>query len=128
MGGVKYLIGGLEHYTANPLYPEAFGVKVYKIARDEQGNRLSYMKITGGTLKVKTFLPQAREIVWQQGKKIWEEKADHHPQFIRSEIELAKEAKAGTVCAVTGPLPTHFPGHGTWNHGKFQHACSGSLY
>ena len=45
-----------------PVYPEAFGAKVYKIARDDQGNRLTYMKITGGTLKVKETSD------YQQGK------------------------------------------------------------
>ena len=66
MEGVEKLIHGLDRYTRCPVYPEAFGAKVYKIARDDQGNRLSYMKITGGTLKVKkNFLLPAREM-WQQ--------------------------------------------------------------
>ena len=46
MEGVEKLIHGLDRYTRCPVYPEAFGAKVYKIARDDQGNRLSYMKIT----------------------------------------------------------------------------------
>ena len=110
MGGVKYLIGGLEHYTANPLYPEAFGAKVYKIARDEQGNRLSYMKITGGTLKVKDLLTTSKGNV-AAGEEIWEEKADQIRIYSGAKFELAKEAKAGTVCAVTGLTHT-FPGQG----------------
>ena len=110
MGGVKYLIGGLEHYTANPLYPEAFGAKVYKIAREEQGNRLSYMKITGGTLKVKDLLTTSKGNV-AAGEEIWEEKADQIRIYSGAKFELAKEAKAGTVCAVTGLTHT-FPGQG----------------
>ena len=84
--------------------------KVYKIARDEQGNRLSYMKITGGTLKVKDLLTTSKGNV-AAGEEIWEEKADQIRIYSGAKFELAKEAKAGTVCAVTGLTHT-FPGQG----------------
>ena len=99
---------------------------MYKIARDEQGNRLSYMKITGGTLKVKDLLTTSKGNV-AAGEEIWEEKADQIRIYSGAKFELAKEAKAGTVCAVTGLYP-HISGPGTWNHGKFQHALFWSLY
>ncbi|WP_312494736.1 GTP-binding protein, partial [Anaerosporobacter sp.] len=54
--GVEELMNGLEKYTLAPIYPTEFGAKIYKIARDEQGNRLTYMKVTGGCLKVKDVL------------------------------------------------------------------------
>ena len=73
MEGVEKLIHGLDRYTRCPVYPEAFGAKVYKIARDDQGNRLSYMKITGGTLKVKELLITSKGNV-AAGEEVWEEK------------------------------------------------------
>ena len=51
MTGVEEFLHGLEKYCETPAYPSEFGAKVFKIARDDQGNRLSYMKITGGTLE-----------------------------------------------------------------------------
>ena len=63
--GVEELLDGLERYTQTPQYGEEFGAKVYKIARDDQGNRLTYLKITGGTLRVKEVLPDVEEKVNQ---------------------------------------------------------------
>lgn len=111
MGGVKYLIGGLEHYTANPLYPEAFGAKVYKIARDgagkppflyenhwrnPEGERPSYHK-------------QGK--CGSRGRNLGGKSRPRSAIYSGAKFELAKEAKAGTVCAVTGLTHT-FPGQG----------------
>ena len=74
------------------------GKSIQGIARDDQGNRLSYMKITGGTLKVKELLTDT-------------EKADQIRIYSGAKFELAKEAPAGTICAVTGLSQTH-PGQG----------------
>ena len=52
MDGVTELLDGLEHFTKQPVYPEQFGARIYKITRDPQGLRLTHMKITGGTLSV----------------------------------------------------------------------------
>lgn len=110
MEGVENLIRGLDTYTRRPMYPETFGAKVYKIARDDQGSRLTYMKITGGTLKVKDLLTTSKGNV-AAGDEIWEEKADQIRIYSGAKFELAKEAPAGTVCAVTG-LSHTFPGQG----------------
>ena len=59
MEGVDAFIHGMETYMAVPSYPAEFGARIFKIARDEQGNRLTYMKITGGSLKVKETLTNA---------------------------------------------------------------------
>ena len=59
MEGVDAFIRGMETYMAAPVYPSEFGAKIFKIARDDQGNRLTYMKITGGSLKVKETLTNA---------------------------------------------------------------------
>ena len=61
LSGVEEFLSGLEQYTKRISYPEDFGAKVYKIARDDQGNRLTYMKITGGSLKVKMPLTNRKE-------------------------------------------------------------------
>ena len=53
MQGVEEFLQVFDTYTTAPSYPDDFGAKVYKIARDPSGTRLTYLKITGGTLKVK---------------------------------------------------------------------------
>ena len=59
--GVEEFLAGLEQYGCFGEYPEEFGAKVFKISRDEQGNRLTHMKITGGSLKVKELLSGKEE-------------------------------------------------------------------
>lgn len=99
MTGVEEFVQGVEKYCQIPDYPQTFGAKVYKIARDEQGNRLTYMKITGGSLKVKEMIPEL------------EEKADQLRIYSGAKFEMVKEAQAGCVCAVTGLTHT-YPGEG----------------
>lgn len=76
-----------------------FGAKVYKIARDGQGARITYMKVTAGVLRVKDVLPGIGE------------KINQIRMYSGAKYELAQEAAAGTVCAVTGPETTR-PGQG----------------
>ena len=97
--GVEELLDGLERYTQTPQYGEEFGAKVYKIARDDQGNRLTYLKITGGTLRVKEVLPDV------------EEKVNQIRIYSGAKYELVPSVRAGQVCAVTGPEDT-CPGQG----------------
>ena len=97
--GVEELLDGLERYTQTPQYGEEFGAKVYKIARDDQGNRLTYLKITGGTLSVKEVLPDV------------EEKVNQIRIYSGAKYELVPSVRAGKVCAVTGPEDT-CPGQG----------------
>lgn len=54
---------GIVKYASIPLYPDAFGAKIFKISRDEQGNRLTHIKVTGGRLKVKDVLTNG---VWEE--------------------------------------------------------------
>ncbi len=98
MNGVEEFLEGLRAWTAEPVYPEEFGARVFKIARDEQGSRLTYMKITGGSLKVKALLTET-------------EKADQIRIYSGARYESVAEAEAGTVCAVTG-LGHTCPGQG----------------
>ncbi|MCR5655758.1 MAG: NYN domain-containing protein [Lachnospiraceae bacterium] len=95
--GVEEFLKGLSTYTSDMTYPEDFGARVYKIARDEKGNRLTYLKVTGGVLKVKGLLS--------------EEKVEQIRLYSGNKFEAAGEIHAGGICAVTGPVTT-FPGQG----------------
>ena len=89
--GVEEFLQGLDKYTACSVYPEEFGAKIYKIARDAQGTRLTYMKVTGGILKVKMQISDSRD-----------EKVDQIRIYSGASFQTVKEAPAGTICAVTG--------------------------
>lgn len=112
--GLETFLHGLEQFTKKTCYSEKFGAKIYKIARDDQGNRLTYMKITGGSLKVKMLLTNRKlEGNRQQNDEIaiWEEKVDQIRIYSGSKYETVDEVEAGTVCAVTG-LDRTYPGEG----------------
>ncbi len=95
MTGVKEFLEALDGYTKPKCYPEAFGAKVFKISRDAQGNRLTFMKITGGRLKVKDSLEGG-------GEEPWEEKVNQIRMYSGEKYEAVGEAGAGEVCAVCG--------------------------
>lgn len=101
--GVDDFLYGLSKYTKSKKYPEEFGAKVYKIARDEQGNRLTYMKITGGNLKVKMLL--------SDHSSQWAEKVDQIRIYSGVKYDTVEELRAGGVCAVAG-LSKTYPGEG----------------
>ncbi len=101
--GVEELLKGLEQWCPEPVSGDDFGAKVYKISRDEQGNRLTHLKITGGTLKVKEMLPVPGAA---EGEKVNQIRV-----YSGAKFELVSEAQAGTICAVTGPALTK-PGQG----------------
>lgn len=112
--GVEELLDGLRKYAKAPAYPEQFGAKVYKIARDDQGNRLTYMKITGGALRVKQQLTNQKEAVFsskEEDASIWKEKVNQIRIYSGTKYETVEEAAAGTICAVTG-LTRTYPGEG----------------
>lgn len=97
--GIAEFLDGIAELSPCPAYGNDLGAKVYKISRDSQGNRLTWLKVTGGLLKVKEALPDVpgkiNQIRIYSGEK----------------YELVREAQAGTVCAVTGLEETH-PGQG----------------
>lgn len=110
MTGVEEFLKGLERYLHCPDYPQEFGARVYKIARDNQGNRLTYLKVTGGALKVK----QQLQGTWVNGEgreETWTEKADQIRIYSGAGFTAVQEASAGAVCAVTGLTKT-FCGEG----------------
>lgn len=104
--GVKELLEVLYEYINMPEYKEQFGAKVFKIARDEQGNRLTYMKVTGGTLKVRESIVSGVSV-----QEPWEEKVNQIRIYSGAKFEAVNEASVGCVCAVTGLTKT-LPGEG----------------
>ena len=97
--GVDALLDALRRFVDEPARGAEFGAHVFKIARDEKGARLTFLKVTGGTLLVKQTL---------RGEG-WEEKADQLRLYSGSKFTLLQQAPAGTVCAVTG-LSKTMPG------------------
>ena len=94
--GVDALLDALGRFVQAPAYGKDFGARVYKIARDEKGARLTFLKVTGGTLGVKQLL----------AGEDWQEKADQLRLYSGSKFTLLQQAPAGTVCAVTGLTKT----------------------
>ena len=90
--GVDELLSALQRYTVEPSYPAEFSAQVYKIARGEKDERLTFLKVTGGCLRVKQAL-RAED---------WEEKADRLRLYSGNKYTLLQQARAGMVCAVTG--------------------------
>lgn len=99
--GVNELLKGIERYICIPQYTAEFGGRVFKIARDDQGNRLTYLKVTGGILKVKMTMESNGQ----------SEKINQIRIYSGAKFESVSEADAGTICAVTG-LEHTYPGEG----------------
>ena len=97
--GVEALLDGLEHYTLEPLYPEEFGARVFKIARDKQGNRMTYLKVTGGILRAKQMVGNPMEG--------WEEKVDQIRSYNGVQFQTLSQVQAGEICEVTGLSKTY---------------------
>ena len=102
--GVQELLDGIDRYACPPEYDAAFGARVFKIARDGQGNRLSYLKITGGSLAVRTQLEGEEDSGWQ-------EKVNQIRIYSGEKYQTIERAESGMVCAVTGLTHTR-PGMG----------------
>ena len=90
--GVEELLDGIEAYTLEPEWPREFGARVFKITRDERGERLTWLKVTGGQLRVREVL---------RGPD-WEEKVNQIRLYSGAKFTAVDVAPAGTVCAVTG--------------------------
>jgi small GTP-binding protein len=99
--GISELLEGIKKYTIHPAYPDEFGARIFKIGRDEQGNRLTYMKVTGGNLKARALLTNG----------VWEEKVNQIRIYSGEKYEAVNECEAGEICAVTGLNQTR-PGEG----------------
>lgn len=97
MEGLENLLEAVGIYGVEREYPEEFGARVYKIERDKNGNRLTHMKITGGSCKVKSLLQ--------------DEKIDQVRIYSGEGYQVVDEVMAGDICAVVGPEHT-FAGQG----------------
>ena len=101
MQGISEFVEGFAFFTREPHYTAEFGACVFKLSHDRQGNRLSWIKVTGGELTAKMMLPEAGGA----------EKVDQVRVYSGAKFTTVESVPAGTVCAVTGPAHT-FPGEG----------------
>lgn len=98
MMGVGELLEGIDKYSLQKNYSESiFGAKIYKISRDPQGKRLTYLKVTGGSLSPKDTI----EITTDGGERIIE-KVEEIRLYSGEKYKTLSRAEAGTVCAVLG--------------------------
>ncbi|WP_418426601.1 GTP-binding protein [Bifidobacterium pullorum] len=123
LDGVDEFMTGLETYVREPQWPAEFGARICKISHDAQHNRLTWLKVTGGTLKTKALLTNARDSSVPSGgvpsqpdggtapQSVWQEKADQVRVYNGAKFDIATDIPAGGVCAVTG-LTRTFPGEG----------------
>lgn len=92
LNGIQELLNVINTFSVQPEPSPEFGAIIYKITTDQQGNRLTHMKITGGSLKVKAQL--------ECGGK--QEKVNQIRIYSGAKFTTVEEAPAGTLCAVTG--------------------------
>ena len=104
--GIEELLDVLDRYGPIPHYPQEFGARVYKISRDPQGNRLTWLKVLGGKLPVRASIPYTS----QKGDKL-EEKIVQLRLYSGDKFTAPEAVEAGTLCAVTG-LSATFAGQG----------------
>ena len=102
--GIDKLLDGINRYSFEPVYHEEFGAKVFKIVK-ENGVRLTYMKITGGFIKVKDILSGITD-----GNQ-WSEKINDIRVYSGEKFKSISEANAGCICAISG-LNNTYPGQG----------------
>lgn len=118
--GVQELLDAIEKYARCPSVKlsqekgQSFGAKVYKISRDNQGNRLTHLKVTKGILKVKDVLSGRTA----DGTD-WEEKVNQIRIYSGEKYEMVQEAETGMICAVTG-LTATYPGEGLGTEAESQ--------
>lgn len=117
MEGIDEFIAGFEWYVREPEYGGEFGARIYKVSHDSQGNRLTWLKVTGGEFKAKTMLSGTARVGSDPGESkigddgLWHEKADQVRVYSGAKFSTVDSVVAGTVCAVTG-LTRTFPSAG----------------
>ena len=105
LDGVDELLDALTRLAPRPERGAEFAARVFKITRDDQGSRLTWLKVTGGALRAKMPLSGGT------GDEAWEEKADQLRLYSGAKFSAADTVPAGAVCAVTGLTRTK-PGQG----------------
>ena len=96
LDGVDALLEGLDRYTRPAPALHAFGARVFKVSQDEQGTRLTWLRVTGGELKVKALLSGEAD------GEPWAEKANQLRLYSGAKYTLTEAIGPGQVCAVTG--------------------------
>ena len=96
LDGVDALLEGLDRYTRPAPALHAFGARVFKVSQDEQGTRLTWLRVTGGELKVKALL------TGEADGEPWAEKANQLRLYSGAKYTLTEVIGPGQVCAVTG--------------------------
>lgn len=94
--GIDEFLEGLARYVEPPAYPAAFSARVFKISHDAQGKRLTHLKVTGGTLRV-------RDAISYGGRQ---EKAAQLRIYTGGRFRPVDQVPAGGVCAVQGLTAT----------------------
>ena len=94
--GIDEFLDGLARYVEPPAYPAAFSARVFKISHDPQGKRLTHLKVTGGTLRVRDAVPYAGH----------QEKAAQLRLYSGGRFRAVDQVPAGGVCAVQGLTAT----------------------
>lgn len=100
--GVAELLDGMNRYVTEPRRRDEFGARVFKIGRDDKGERLTYMKITGGTLRLKDVLT----LTGRQGEETFE-KVNQIRVYSGAKYDMVDHVTAGCVCAVPGLVNTY---------------------
>lgn len=117
MDGIDEFVAGFERYVREPEYDSEFGAHIYKVSHDAQGNRLTWLKVTGGEFKAKTMLSGTARVGTDLGESkidddgMWHEKVDQVRVYSGAKFTTVDSVVAGTVCAITG-LTRTFPGAG----------------
>ena len=107
---VDTLIQGLSRFMCERNYPDDFSARVYKIGRDDRGSRLTFLKVTGGCLRVRDKI-EYKAHGGDEAKGPLIEKIDQIRKYSGEKYEIADVAEAGEIVAVTG-LSSTFPGQG----------------
>jgi len=97
--GVEELLDAVCRWAPKPSVGKEFAARVYKIGRDAQGARLTYLKVTGGTLRVKDVLSKQRD------GEVWEEKVDQIRFYSGAKFRAAEAAEAGSACSALSRTP-----------------------
>ena len=97
LDGIDELLRALEHLAPVPVYPAELSARVYQIAHDLQGNRLTFLKVTGGTLAVRSAVRCHRP----DGEPL-EAKVTQLRLYSGAEFEAVQQVPAGDVCAALG--------------------------
>ena len=111
--GVAEFLDMLELYARPGDYGEDFSARVYKIARDAQGNRMTFMKVTGGALRVRSLMKYA-----DRDGNAFEEKISQLRIYSGAKYDTAETVLPGQICAALGLTGT-YPGQGLGAAGDF---------